>query len=55
MKDCLEALDLYSQIIEEQAGIIDRLTQLTKRQAERLRNYENIEELEKEIKEAGIK
>ena len=53
--NCLEALELYSDIIEEQTGIIERLTKLVQKQAERLQNYETIEEVEKEIAEAGIK
>jgi len=42
----LELLELYQQVIDRQADTIKELTEVTKKQAERLKNYEDLEEIE---------
>ncbi len=46
MNNLLELLEYYQQIIDQQAETIKCLTDLTKKQAERLLNYETLEEIE---------
>ena len=45
-ENLLELLEYYQQIIDQQAETIKGLTDLTKKQAERLLNYETLEEIE---------
>ena len=45
--DLLELLEYYQKIVDEQADMIKDLVDITKKQAERLKNYEQLDEIER--------